>query len=368
MGADLRKVREVFGQSLWLDNLSRTLLHDGILARYIAEDGITGVTSNPSIFQKAIHSSPLYRDGSARGESAERLYEDLVRADLQMACDLLRPVYEQTDGDDGWVSWEESPALAMDEAAAVAEAGRLRSIVNRDNLLIKVPATAPGIAALRTLTAGGVSVNLTLMFGLGHVRAAFAAYQEGLASWIGRGGDPRKVKSVASLFLSRVDTLVDRRLGAVGSEEALALRGKTAVALAKEAYAIYRETFHGPGFAGLRAQGGRPQHLLWASTGTKNPDYSDLLYVEPLIGPETVNTLPDATVDRFRDHGNLASTLGTGLAEARETLERVSRLGIDLEGDIAPALQQEGLEAFARSFQEMLAEVEELRRQNPTML
>ncbi len=363
MGSDLRKVHAVYGQSLWLDNLSRTLLHDGVLARYIAEDGITGVTSNPSIFQKAIHSSPFYRDGvaSRQGGSAERLYEDLVRTDLQMACDLLHPVYEQTGGDDGWVSWEESPALAMDEAAAVAEAGRLRSIVNRDNLLIKVPATPPGIAALRTLTAQGVPVNLTLMFGLGHVRAAFAAYQEGLASWIGSGGDPRRVKSVASLFLSRVDTLVDRRLEAAGSEEALALRGKTAVALAKEAYAIYRETFHGPGFSHLRALGGRPQYLLWASTGTKNPEYSELLYVESLIGPETVNTLPDATLARFRDQGHLESTLGAGLAEARETLERISRLGIDLEGEVAPLLQQEGLDAFSRSFQEMLVEVEKLR-------
>ncbi|WP_248883713.1 transaldolase [Acidithiobacillus acidisediminis] len=360
--ADLREVRTRLGQSLWLDNLSRTLIHDGILARYIAEDGVSGVTSNPSIFQKAIHESPYYQEDLARpAESAERLYEQMVKVDLQMACDLLRPIHDSSHGDDGWVSWEESPRLALDESATVAEAERLRGIVQRDNLLIKVPATPPGIAALRTLIGRGISVNVTLMFGLEHVREVFAAYQEGLMAWMDGGGDPGRVKAVASLFLSRVDTLVDARLEEIGSERALALRGQAAVALAKKAYAIYQETFHGASFSRLKAAGGRPQYLLWASTSTKNAAYSDLLYVEPLIGPETINTLPDATLAKLRDHGSLAARLSEGLVEAEATLAALTDLGIDLNGEVAPQLQQEGLDAFSQAFEAMLDEVEKRR-------
>jgi transaldolase len=360
--ADLREVRSRWGQSLWLDNLSRTLIHDGILERYIKEDGISGVTSNPSIFQKAIHESPYYQEDLALpAESPERLYEQMVQKDLQMACDLLQPVHAATGGDDGWVSWEESPRLAMDEDATVAEAERLRSIVRRDNLLIKVPATTAGIAALRRLIGSGVSVNVTLMFGLRHVREVFAAYRQGLADWIAAGGKAGQVKAVASLFLSRVDTLVDQRLEQIGSAEALALRGKAAVAMAKKAYAIYREEFHGSGFAPLRAQGGRPQYLLWASTSTKNPAYSDLLYVEPLMGPETINTLPDATLSKLREHGQLGNRLEEGRKEAEATLAQLAALGIDLDAEIAPQLQKEGLDAFSQAFTAMLAEVEKRR-------
>lgn len=360
--ADLREVHARLGQSLWLDNLSRTLIHDGILARYIAEDSVSGVTSNPSIFQKAIHESPYYQEDLARpAESAERLYEEMVKFDLQMACDLLHATHVATQGDDGWVSWEESPRLAMDEAATVAEAERLRSIVQRENLLIKVPATAAGIAALRTLISRGISVNVTLMFGLQHVREVFAAYQEGLTAWIDAGGEPGRVKAVASLFLSRVDTLVDQQLEKIGTEEALRLRGKTAVALAKKAYALYRETFHGQGFSRLKAAGGRPQYLLWASTSTKNPAYSDLLYVEPLMGPETINTLPDATLAKLREHGKLGQTIAQDLDAAEQTLADLASLGVDLDGQVAPQLQEEGLEAFSTAFEAMLAEVEKRR-------
>lgn len=365
MSNDLRRVRRELGQSLWLDNLSRTLIHDGILARYIAEMGVSGVTSNPSIFQKAIHTSPYYREDARtiQADSAEHLYEQLVKTDLQMACDLLAPIHRESHGDDGWVSWEESPRLAEDEAATVAEAQRLREIVQRDNLLIKVPATPAGIRALTTLIGRGISVNVTLMFGLAHVRAVFDAYCAGLAQWIDKGGDPTKVKAVASLFLSRVDTLVDERLTQMGTAQAMALRGKTAVAMAKVAYGIYRETFHGDSFARLAGLGGRPQYLLWASTSTKNPAYSDLLYVEPLLGPETINTLPDDTLEKLRDHGRLQAQLEDGLEEAQATLDTLAELGIDMDGDVAQTLQTQGLAAFDESFGKMLAEVEKLRSQ-----
>ncbi|PKY12116.1 transaldolase [Acidithiobacillus marinus] len=357
MTTDLHALHQEVGQSIWLDNLSRTLIHDDILKQYINEDGVSGVTSNPSIFQKAIHSSPYYRDDLRQSaESAERLYEQLVLQDLRMACDLLQPAHQASAGDDGWVSWEESPRLAKDEAATVAEAHRLRGLVQRDNLLIKVPATSQGIAALRTLIGEGVSVNVTLMFGLDHVRKVFAAYQQGLAHWIKQGGDPRKVKAVASLFLSRVDTLVDQQLEKIGTTEALALRGRAAVALAKVAYSIYQETFHGEGFAEQTKAGGRPQYLLWASTSTKNPAYSDLLYVEPLMGPETINTLPDETLNKLRDHGQIANRIMEGMDAARTTMNQLESLGIHMD-QIAAQLQEEGLAAFAKSFEEMLSEV-----------
>lgn len=357
MTTDLHALHQEVGQSIWLDNLSRTLIHDDILKQYINGDGVSGVTSNPSIFQKAIHSSPYYRDDLRQSaESAERLYEQLVLQDLRMACDLLQPAHQASAGDDGWVSWEESPHLAKDEAATVAEARRLRGLVRRDNLLIKVPATPQGIAALRTLIGEGVSVNVTLMFGLDHVRKVFSAYQQGLAHWVKQGGDPRKVKAVASLFLSRVDTLVDQHLEKIATPEALALRGRAAVAMAKVAYSVYQETFHGEGFAELAKAGGRPQYLLWASTSTKNPAYSDLLYVEPLMGPETINTLPDETLNKLRDHGQIANRITEGMDAAQATMNQLESLGIDMD-QVAAQLQEEGLAAFSKSFEEMLAEV-----------
>lgn len=357
MTTDLHALHQEVGQSIWLDNLSRTLIHDDILKQYINGDGVSGVTSNPSIFQKAIHSSPYYRDDLRQSaESAERLYEQLVLQDLRMACDLLQPAHQASAGDDGWVSWEESPRLAKDEAATVAEASRLRGLVQRDNLLIKVPATSQGIAALRTLIGEGVSVNVTLMFGLDHVRKVFSAYQQGLAHWVKQGGDPRKVKAVASLFLSRVDTLVDQHLEKIATPEALALRGRAAVAMAKVAYSVYQETFHGEGFAELAKAGGRPQYLLWASTSTKNPAYSDLLYVEPLMGPETINTLPDETLNKLRDHGQIANRITEGMDAAQATMNQLESLGIDMD-QVAAQLQEEGLAAFSKSFEEMLAEV-----------
>jgi transaldolase len=346
------------GQRIWLDNLSRTLLREGGLAKLVREDGVAGVTSNPTIFHKAISESPYYRDELARlardaSLTPEQRYERLAIADIQAACDLLHPLYEESAGEDGYVSLEVSPALAHDTEGTVAAGLRLKAAVARENLLIKVPATAAGVPAIERLIARGCSVNVTLMFSLGHVRAVARAYRRGLAALAAAGGEPRRVKSVASLFLSRVDTLVDKRLEARGAEAA-ALRGKSAIALAKLAYAEYRSLFAEPDFAALAARGARPQYLLWASTGTKNPAYSDVLYVEPLIGPHTVNTLPDATLAAFRDHGRAALTLETGLDEARAQFEALARLGVDMEG-VGAQLQTEGVALFAQSFDQLLA-------------
>ncbi len=352
----LRQLKQ-YGQSIWLDNLSRTLLREGRFKAYIEEDGISGVTSNPAIFQKAIADSPYYRDDIERLRAstltAEERFEALAIPDVKAACDLLRPVWEESGGDDGYVSLEVSPTLAYDEAGTVAAAQRLHALVDRPNVLIKVPATPEGVLAFETLTARGVSVNVTLIFSLLQHREVMHAYVRGIDQWIRSGGDPRRVKSVASLFLSRVDTHVDKRLEQLGTPEALALRGKSAVAMAKVAYERYREVFHGPEFAPLRAAGARPQYLLWASTGTKNPAYSDVLYVEPLIGPETINTLPDATLAAFRDHGHAAPTLTENGEQALHDYLALERMGINMR-DVGDELQKQGVKLFQDAFDQLL--------------
>jgi transaldolase len=347
------------GQRIWLDNLSRTLLREGGLQRLITEDALAGVTSNPTIFFKAISESPYYREELAALKrdaalSGERRYERLAVRDIQDACDLLHPLYVRTDGEDGYVSLEVSPALAYDASGTVEAGLRLKAEVNRANLLIKVPGTKPGLHAIEQLIGQGCSVNVTLMFSLDHVRDVSQAYMRGIEQWLGRSGaDPRPIKSVASLFLSRVDTLVDKRLEALGGE-ALQLRGRAGVALAKLAYEEYTKVFRGPLFAPLAAKGARTQHLLWASTGTKNPAYSDVMYVEPLIGPETINTLPDATLAAFRDHGRAALTLDQNLDDARAVFANLGRLGI-LMGEVGDQLQKEGVGLFQGSFDELLS-------------
>jgi len=352
-------LREVgrLGQNLWLDNLSRALLQEKTLERLVEQDGIGGVTSNPSIFEKAISSGPYYRADVARlktsGLTAEQRYEHLVIPDIQAACDLLRPVYDASHGDDGYVSLEVSPRLAYDEDATVAGASRLSAAVQRANLLIKVPGTPPGVRAFERLIAGGISVNVTLIFSLHHVMEIAQAYIRGARRWIEQGGDARRLKSVASLFLSRVDTLVDRRLESIGTEQARQLRGKTGVALAKLAYQRYRDLFHGTAYAGLRRAGVRPQYLLWASTGTKNPDYSDVLYVEPLIGPETINTLPDATLAAFRDHGKAGLTLELDVEQAKNQFLTLERLDIDPR-TVGDVLQAEGVKLFDDAYAKLL--------------
>jgi transaldolase len=347
------------GQRVWLDNLSRTLLRDGILQRLVADDALAGVTSNPTIFFKAISESPHYRDELAalkndRTLSAERRYERLAIRDIQEACDLLHPLYVRTDGEDGYVSLEVSPALAYDADATIAAGLRLKAEVNRANLLIKVPATKPGLTAIEKLIGQGCSVNVTLMFSLDHVRDVSQAYMKGIEQWLAHSGaDPRPIKSVASLFLSRVDTLVDKRLDSIGGD-ALNLRGHAGVALAKLAYQEYKNVFGGPLFAPLAAKGARRQFLLWASTGTKNPAYSDLMYVEPLIGPDTINTLPDATLNAFRDHGRAAPTLEQDVDRARQVFADLGRYGI-LMGEVGDELQKEGVKLFQQSFDQLIA-------------
>jgi transaldolase len=350
------------GQRVWLDNLSRTLLKEGGLQRLITDDRLAGVTSNPTIFYKAISESPYYRDELQalkrdRSLTPERRYERLAVRDIQDACDLLHPLYIRTDGEDGYVSLEVSPALAYDTPGTVEAGLRLKAEVNRGNLLIKVPATKPGVAAIEQLIGRGCSVNVTLMFSLDHVRDVSQAYMRGIEQWLAHSGaDPRPIKSVASVFLSRVDTLVDKRLEALGGG-ALALRGRAGVSLAKLAYHEYKTVFEGPLFAPLAAKGARRQHMLWASTGTKNPEYSDLLYVEPLIGPETINTLPDATLAAFRDHGEAAVTIEDDLDQARAVFADLSRAGI-LMGEVGDELQAEGVKLFQQSFEQLMALME----------
>lgn len=303
--------------------------------------------------------SPYYRDELAALKrdaslTAEQRYERLAMRDIQDACDLLHPLYMRTDGEDGYVSLEVSPALAYDAERTVAAGLHLKAEVNRPNLLIKVPATKPGLKAIEALIGQSCSVNVTLMFSLDHVRDVSKAYMKGIEQWLGHSGaDPRPIKSVASLFLSRVDTLVDKRLDAIGGE-ALRLRGQAGVALAKLAYEEYKKVFGGPLFAPLAAKAARKQYLLWASTGTKNPAYSDVMYVEPLIGPDTINTLPDATLNAFRDHGRAALTLESDLDRAREVFADLGRRGI-LMGEVGDELQVEGVKLFQQSFDELMA-------------
>ncbi|MCH7665822.1 MAG: transaldolase [Acidobacteria bacterium] len=350
------------GQAIWLDYIRRDLLENGRLARLISEDGLTGVTSNPAIFEKAIGDSDLY-DGDIRAAleedpeiSTQQLYEKLAIRDIQMAADLLAPVYEATDGADGFVSLEVSPHLAHDTEGTLLEARHLWRTVDRPNLMIKVPATREGIPAVESLLAEGVHVNITLMFSLAHYEAVAQAYLRGVE----RASKPQRSASVASFFVSRVDTLIDRRLAESAAAQAHELAGRIAIANSKMAYARYREIFHGSAFARLKAEGARPQRVLWASTSTKNPDYSDVLYVEELIGAETVNTIPPKTLDDFRDRGEVAPTLTAGLDRAQADLSALAAIGIDLDA-ATDRLQREGLEKFGVPFDRLLAALDRKR-------
>lgn len=347
-----------YGQRIWLDNLTRGHLRDGRLAQLIAQ-GVTGITSNPTIFHKAVTETGDYAaqlEQLRKTEAdPERRYEALVSEDLRAACDLLLPAFVNSGGDDGYVSWEVAPRFADDADMTVAEARRLHGLVGRDNLLIKVPGTEAGLRAFERLTADGVRVNVTLLFSLHHVARTFEAYIRGAQQWLEKGGSALQLKAVASLFLSRVDTLVDRRLDAISAPQALALRGKAAVAVARLAYQRYQDFFKGDDYFGyLRAHKVRPQYLLWASSGTKNPAYSDLLYVEPLIGSDTINTLPDKTLAALAAHGKIGATLHLGVAEAEDDLVRLESLGISPSA-IGEDLQVEGLRLFAESYDRLIA-------------
>ena len=345
------------GQHIWLDNLSRSLLREGGLQRLINEDGVDGVTSNPSIFEKAIANSPYYRDDLDRllgvGLDAEACYESLIIADIRAACAMLLPAFRASHGETGYVSLEVSPLLANDIEGTLSAARRLRALVGCDNVLIKVPATASGIEAFSRLCAEGLSVNVTLIFSLEQYEAVARAYLRGAQRWLDSGGTASKLRSVASVFLSRVDTLVDLRLDALGSDPAARFGGRSGVALAKCCHGLYRDIFHGPDFDALRMAGITPQTPLWASTGSKNPTYSDVLYVESLIGPESINTLPDATLAAFRQHGQVADRLSEDLDDARAHIQALQELGIDLN-TVGRSLQVDGVLLFATAYRKIL--------------
>ncbi len=357
--ADLRK----HGQSIWLDYISRSLITSGGLKRFIREDGLTGVTSNPSIFEKAIDGSADYDEDlrqvlerhSDMGPRA--IYDTLAIEDVRAAAGLLRSTYEESGGADGFVSLEPPPQLTRDTAGTVTEARRLWHAVNVPNLMIKVVASREGIPAIEQLIGEGINVNITLIFSQRHYEEVAQAYLRGVA----RCRQPGAIASVASFFVSRIDTVVDRALEANGSAEALALRGKIAIANAKVAYRRFREIFHGDAFAALRQRGARPQRVLWASTGVKNPEYRDVLYVEELIGSETVNTLPPDTLEAFRQHGYVrGATVLENVEEADAQLRRLRSLGIELD-DITEKLQLDGIAAFAAAYDKVLAALDKKR-------
>ncbi|QDQ27278.1 transaldolase [Chitinimonas arctica] len=343
------------GQRIWLDNLSRELLA-GPLQQLIAEDGLAGLTSNPAIFQKSISSGAGYGADLARLKtlplSTEQRFEALAVPDVQAACDLFAPAYRESAGLDGYVSLEVSPYLARDTAGTLAAAQRLWNDIGRPNAMIKIPATAESLPAFSAAIAAGINVNVTLMFGQRHCDAVFDAYVGGLRQRLAAGGDLRAVRSVASLFLSRVDVWVDGKLDTMGGE-ASALKGKAAIAVARQAYARWMDRWNGPECADLRAAGANIQRLLWASTGTKNPAYSAVMYVDELIGAETVNTLPDATLAAFRSEGSAKPRLLEGLADAQSALARLAALGISLDG-AAEQLQVDGLKLFDDAFDKLL--------------
>ncbi len=345
------------GQAVWLDFIRRSLITSGDL-QSLVDEGLRGMTSNPSIFEKAIAGSDDYDQALEalvrQGRTVDEIYEALAVEDIQRAADVLRPVYDETEGADGYVSLEVNPKLARDTEGTIAEAERLFAAVDRPNVLIKVPATPEGVPAIETLIGGGVNVNVTLMFSLDHYEAVSEAYLRGLERRAATGGDLSQVASVASFFVSRVDTAVDEALAEAGHEE---LQGKIAIANSKVTYARFKEVFSGPRWQKLVAQGARVQRPLWASTSTKNPAYPDTLYVDSLIGPNTVNTLPPATLEVFRDHGTVALTLEAGLDEARADLARLAEVGVDL-GAITDKLQDRGVAAFAESFDSLLAGIE----------
>ncbi|MGE3621979.1 MAG: transaldolase [Acidimicrobiia bacterium] len=342
------------GQSPWLDDLRRGYLTSGELARWV-ERGVRGLTSNPTIFQKAISGGSDYDeqfgDLVRGGTTVEDAYWELVSSDIEAALDVLAPVHSASDGADGFVSVEVDPALARDTAGTLAAARRLHAAIDRPNLLVKIPGTAEGLPAIEAMIAEGRSVNVTLIFSLPRYAEVMEAYLAGLEA---HDGDLSGVASVASFFVSRVDTEVDRRLAEIGTAEALALRGRAAMAQARVAYARFRETFSGPRWEALAARGARVQRPLWASTSTKDPAYPDTLYVDGLIGPDTVNTMLEATLEAFEDHGTLATTLDPAAEQARSTLDALGEAGVDLD-DVTRTLEEQGVASFAKSFDELIA-------------
>ena len=359
--SDLKRL----GQSVWLDQIDRGMIASGQLARY-RDRGVSGVTANPTIFAKALETSDAYADEVAsrlgRGQDPESILWDLLIADVQAAADVFRPVFERERGRDGFVSIEVSPEIAGDTERTIAAARELRRRTERPNVMVKIPATPEGLPAIEAMIAEGANINVTLIFAVERYVKVVDAFFAGLEELRGRGGDLRSVHSVASFFVSRVDTKVDRLLEAkVGSRPELgALMGKAAIANSKLAYEMFSQLHSGPRWDGLRADGASVQRCLWASTSTKNPRYRDVMYVEELIGPATINTMPAATFEAFADHGRAQLTLSKDVDGARRVLEQLAIAGVDL-GAVTQELEDEGVDAFAKSYRESIENLGRIR-------
>jgi len=350
------------GQSPWIDNLSRDSIGSGRLANMV-DEGIRGVTSNPTIFQKAMTGTAVYDADFARlieGGSAEQAFWEMATADVTAALEIFHPLYEQSGASDGFVSLEVSPRLAYDTEVTANDARKFHQTIAMPNLMVKIPATEAGVPAIQQMISEGRNINVTLIFSLERYDAVIEAYISGLEALSQSGGDLTRVHSVASFFVSRVDTEVDRRLERTVEDPSkiAELRGKAAVAQAKLAYELAVERFAGPRWQALAAQGAHPQRPLWASTSIKNPAYPDLLYVDNLIGPGTVNTMPDATVDAFKDHGTVARTVDEDVDQARADLDALGEVGIDMQ-DVSRQLEEEGVAAFAKSYDELIQALED---------
>lgn len=357
------------GQSVWLDDISRTMLTSGALERQITEVGIRGVTSNPTIFEKAIAASDAYDDAVMQllrdGRTAGEIFEAVEVEDIRKACDVFRPLYDETDGADGFVSIEVAPTFARDGEGSLTEARRLWASVDRANLMVKIPGTAEGVPAIRQALIDGINVNITLLFSIENYERVAQAYIGALEARHAAGQPVSRMASVASFFVSRVDTLVDKKLeekisatdNPAERERLQGLLGKVAIANAKLAYTSFQEMFGGPRFSELRKAGAKVQRPLWASTGVKNPAYRDTLYVEELIGPDTVNTMPGATIKAFLDHGQVRRTVDEDVDEARRTIQTLAEVGVDLAA-VTAQLEDEGIASFSKSFEALLAGVE----------
>ncbi|MFZ1154231.1 MAG: transaldolase [Solirubrobacteraceae bacterium] len=342
------------GQSVWIDSLSRGGIRGGHLQQLIDEDAIVGATSNPSIFQKAMGSGEADYDEQLRelgADDVEHAFWTLAEQDIREACDVFRPTWDQGLARDGYVSLEVDPRLAYDSLQTFREAMRLHEAVDRPNLLVKIPATKPGLAAIEDVIAKGHSINITLIFSLKRYAEVAESYVRGLERLVAEGGDPTKVASVASFFVSRIDTEADRRLDEIGGHDDL--KGRLAVANAKLAYRHYQHIFQGPRWDYLAGKGATPQRVLWASTSTKNPNYPDTLYVDELIGPDTINTMPEETVRAFQDHGSPRPSLHEGLSEAQAVFDELAKAGVDYD-DVTNTLEREGVEKFEDAFRELL--------------
>ena len=359
MSNRLREI-EALGQSIWIDNISRQLLEDGIMARLVEEDGISGVTSNPTIFEKAMGHSDRYDDAFRETldetDDPQEIFERLAYGDIRDAADLLRPTFDRTEGRDGYVSFEVPASLAFNADKTIEAAQRYKAEIDRPNVLIKVPGTGDGVRAFEELTALGVNVNVTLLFAVERYEAIAEAFLTGLERHVQAGGSIDTSASVASFFVSRVDTKVDKALEGTGRDD---LKGKAAVANARIAYESFQRIFRGPRWEGLAAKGARVQRPLWASTSTKNPDYPDTLYVDDLIGPDTVNTMPDQTIQAARDHATAQRTVDKDVEDAHKLIDDVKAAGVDFDKIVMQELVDEGVKSFGDSYDSLLESIKQ---------